>query len=210
MKVEHLEVVVEEPSMEAALRVLLPKMIGDLSFEVVTHQCKSELLGRLPQRLQGYARRRQHDAWFREHCRIAVVVDRDDDACDELKASLEEMAATARLTTRAKAKNAPWFVLNRIAIEELEAWYFGDWDAVREAYPRVPPTIPDKASYRDPDDIHGTWEHFERVLQGAGYFEGGLRKIEAARDIAARMSPSRNRSHSFCVLRDALLELSSA
>jgi hypothetical protein len=210
MKVEYLEVLVEEPSMESALRVLLPKMIGDLPFEVVTHQCKSELLARLPQRLQGYARRRQHDAWFRDHCRIAVVVDRDDGSCDELKASLEEMAAAAGLTTRAKARKAPWFVLNRIAIEELEAWYFGDWAAVREAYPRVPPTIPDKAAYRDPDDIRGTWEHFERVLQGAGYFAGGLRKIEAAREVAARMIPPRNTSRSFCVLRDALIELSSA
>jgi hypothetical protein len=25
-------------------------------------------------------------------------------------------------------------VVNRLAIEELEAWYFGDWEAVRAAY----------------------------------------------------------------------------
>jgi hypothetical protein len=48
------------------------------------------------------------------------------------------------------------------------------------------------------------------VLQGAGYFAGGLRKIEAAREVAARMIPPRNTSRSFCVLRDALIELSSA
>ena len=40
----------------------------------------------------------------------------------------------------------------------------------------------------------------------AGYFSGGLRKIEAAEQIAPHMDPSRNTSHSFQVFRDALLE----
>jgi hypothetical protein len=51
MKVEHLEVLVEEPSMEAALRLLLPRVVRDLSFEIYPHQCKEELLLRLPERL---------------------------------------------------------------------------------------------------------------------------------------------------------------
>ena len=51
MSVEHVEVLVEEPSMEAALSLLLPRLLGDLSFAVYSHQCKEELLARLPGRL---------------------------------------------------------------------------------------------------------------------------------------------------------------
>jgi hypothetical protein len=205
------EVLVEEPSMEAALRVLLPNILGALAFEVYPYSCKDELLGRLSQRLHGYARRRAHDAWFRDHCRVVVIVDRDDDACDELKGRLEAMTHDAGLVTRSQARGQSYVVVNRIAIEELEAWYFGDWQAVRAAYPAVPETIPARAPYRQPDAIAGgTWEAFERVLQQAGYFRTGLRKIEAARAIAARMVPERNRSRSFQVLREALLEMVAA
>ena len=113
------------------------------------YQCKAELLERLPQRLRGYA------SWLPQDWRIVVVVDRDDGLCDTLKKSLEDMAAEAGLTTRSRSEGKPYTVVNRLAIEELEAWYFGDWDAVRKAYPKVAPTIPSKAQYRDPDAIKG-------------------------------------------------------
>jgi hypothetical protein len=101
-------------------------------------------------------------------------------------------------------------VLNRIAIEELEAWYFGDWTAVREVYPKLPATVPNRAKYRDSDRISGgTWEAFERLCQKAGYFKTGLRKIEAAALIGPRIVPARNRSRSFQVLRDALQEITA-
>jgi broad specificity phosphatase PhoE len=101
--------------------------------------------------------------------------------------------------------------VNRLVIEELEAWYFGDWEAVRKAYPKVNATIPSQGKYRSPDAIKGgTWESFERVMKAAGYFKTGLRKIEAARAVAAHMDPSRNRSRSFQVLHEALAEMATA
>ena len=138
------------------------------------------------------------------------MVDRDDDECEELKARLEKMAADAELVTRSVAKKKAYVVVNRLAIEELEAWYFGDWEAVRAAYPRAPQTAPAKAKYRVPDAIKGgTWEAFERLLQSAGYFAGGLPKIEAARTVAEQMLPSRNTSPSFKALRDVLVEMAA-
>ena len=132
---------------------------------------------------------------------------RDDD-CNALKTRLEEYAAHAGLATRTHQSRNQFSVVNRILVEELEAWYFGDWEAVRAAYPGVSATIPRKSKFRDPDGIRGgTWEAFERVLQRAGHFRNGLRKIEAAREIAARMDPMRNSSPSFQVFRDAVLEL---
>lgn len=201
MTVEHLEILVEEPSMEEALRTLLPKIAGDLSHEVYRYQCKDELLGRLPERLRGYA------SWLPATWRIVVILDRDDDDCRVLKGRLEQMARDAGLITRS-VNATTWQVVNRLAIEELEAWYFGDWDAVRAAYPRVPRTVPRQQKYRDPDAIRGgTWEALERILRRAGYFEGGLRKIEAARAIAEHMDPGRNGSRSFQMLRTVLVEV---
>jgi hypothetical protein len=203
MKIEHVEVLVEEPSMEAALAVLLPKMLGEISFQIHTHQSKHDLLATLLPRLRGYA------TWVLPNHRLLVVVDRDQDECSELKGRLDEAARVAGLKTRTEAGISECTVVNRIAVEELEAWYFGDWNAVRSVYPRVPETIPSKAPFRNPDGVAGgTWEAFERILQKAGYFKGGLRKIEAARMIAPHMNPDANTSPSFAVFRSAVTEMS--
>jgi len=203
MIVEHVEFLVEEVSMEAALELLLPRMLTRTTFKIHSYQGKLDLLGKLPQRLRGYA------SWIPATWRIVIIVDRDDDDCDELKQRLEAVATQAGLTTRSAANGtASYAVVNRLAIEELEAWYFGDWQAVRAAYPKAQPTIPAKAAYRAPDAIKGgTHEALLRVPRQAGYFTSGLRKIEAARTIAEHMVPSRNTSPSFCSLRDALRDL---
>ncbi|MEZ4295368.1 MAG: DUF4276 family protein [Polyangiaceae bacterium] len=199
---EHIEILVEEPSMEAALRHLVPKIVGTVSFEIYSFQCKDDLLGKLSARLRGYSR------WIPSTSRVAVLVDRDAAECESLKRHLEQIALDAGLATRSSAAGGPYTVVNRVVIEELEAWYFGDWAAVRASYPRVPAGIPSQKKYRDPDAISGgTWEAFERILQKAGYFPAGLRKIEAARTIAAHMVPERNTSRSFLALQKVLSEM---
>ena len=186
-------VLVEEQSMEAALEALLPRLLGDVEFQILRFQCKDDLLSKLPQRLEGYA------SWLPEDSVILVLVDRDDDDCRLLKQELENITAAARLISKTTAGPGRRFqVVNRIAVEELEAWFFGDWPAVQAAYPRVPATVPQKAGFRDPDAIAGgTWEALERVMQQAGYFKPRLRKIECARAVAQHMEPARNRSASF-------------
>lgn len=202
MTVEHVEVLVEEPSAEAALGLLLPRILGTVSFRVLPHQCKDELMRRLEDRLRGY------QSWLPETWRIVIIVDLDDEDCVALKRRLESMAARCGLATKSKPRGNRYSVVNRIAIEELEAWFFGDWEAVRNAYPRVNASVPARARYRNPDAIRGgTWEGFERVLRDAGYYRTGLRKIEAARAVAEHMDPMRNKSPSFRALRTALAEM---
>lgn len=203
MTVEHVEVFVEEASMEVALRILLPKMLGDeITFQVYPSNGKQDLLQNLPKRFRGYK------AWLPESWRIIVVVDRDDEDCSELKQRLEQMAREAGLRTKTSANDLSWQVVNRLAIEELEAWFFGDMDAVRAVYPRISETVENKARFRNSDAIRGgTWEALEQILQRAGYFSGGYRKLEAAREIAQNMEPHRNRSHSFSKLHHTLLNL---
>ena len=186
--------------MEAALEILLPKLLDAIDFEIRRFQCKDDLLKNLPDRLRAYR------TWLPENWLLLVVVDRDDDDCLVLKQKLEDMAAQAGLLTKTASSNGQRFqVVNRIAIEELEAWFFGDWPAVLAAYPRVPATLPLKAPYRNPDAIAGgTWEALERVLKRAGYFSTGLRKLECARALAKHMEPARNSSGSFQAFNGAI------
>lgn len=203
MSIDYVDFLVEEPSMELFLRALLPKLLGAIHFEIYTFQGKSDLRQRLPERLRGYA------AWLPTNYRIVIIVDRDDDDCLKLKAQLEEQVRQAGLWTRQQNHDV-FSVINRIAIEELEAWYFGDWEAVCAAFPRLSPTIPQQAKYRNPDAIAGgTWEAFEHILKRAGYFPTGLRKLELARTITPYMDPMRNRSRSFQALRDALQSIAT-
>ena len=198
MTIRHIVLLVEEPSMEEFLRLLLPRVLPDCcGFEIHSFRNKHRLLKNLQPRLRSYAR------WLPDDWRIIVLVDRDNNDCRELKNKLEEASAAARLCARSEAGGARRQIVNRIVIEELEAWYFGDWRAVRLAYPHVPESIPKR--YHDPDAISRTWETFERILRRGGYFTTGLRKIEAARDIAAHIEPNRNRSGSFNAFYAALV-----
>lgn len=198
----HFELLVEEPSMEAFLRALLPRLLTqDRTFGIHPFQGKADLLSKLEARLSAYA------SWLPADWRIVVVVDRDDDDCYMLKDRLETVAENAALATRSKTGGACWQLANRIAIEELEAWYFGDWQAVCEAFPRVQQGVDRRERFRDPDAIPGgTWEAFERMMKRYGYFQTGLRKIEAARALGAVIERNRSASCSFLRFCDVILE----
>lgn len=200
----HIEFLVEEPSAEAALRSLVPKICGsDISYDIHAYRSKTDLLGKLPMRLKSYRNFMPPD-W-----RIVVLVDEDRMDCLSLKNELEMAAQDAGLVTKSMAQEGALFqVLNRIAVEELEAWFFGDVQAIHQAYERVPLTLCTKSAYRDPDTIRGgTWEAMGRELQRAGYFKSGLAKIKAARAISANMVPSRNCSRSFQAFQQGLREI---
>ena len=202
MKADHFEILVEELSMEAFLTLVLPKILGSNStFTIHSYRGKPDLLKKLGARLRGYAK------WLPATSRIVVLVDRDDDDCKLLKQKMELLAGEAALATRSTTGGASWRLANRIAIEELEAWYFGNWDSVRLAYPSVPESVPNKAAYRACDAIKGgTWEALERILRRAGHFQGGLRKVEAASKIGSGFDPDSCTSPSFAALRYAVAE----
>jgi hypothetical protein len=202
MRAEHLEFLVEEPSMEAFLTAILPNLFGDRStFTIHVYQGKSDLLSKLAARLRGYAK------WLPDNMRIVVMVDQDDSDCRVLKQRLEADAEAAGLSTRAGTGTSVWQVVNRIAVEELEAWFFGEWAGVRQAYPRASALVVSQAPYRRCDAIAGgTWEAFERIMKRYGYFGGGLRKIEAAREIGRYFNHEACMSPSFATFRDAVIE----
>lgn len=200
----RVDFLVEEPSMEVFLRAWLPReVLPDSAFDVFPFRSKSDLIKSVPNRLKGYAK------WIHEHHKILVLVDRDEDDCMSLKKDLEQAAKDAGVVSLSTGAEA-WSVANRIVIEELEAWFFGDWEAVREAYPRVPPSLRKKQGYRIVDEIRGgTWEALERILQRAGYFGGGLRKLELSQAVGERFSAERCDSKSFQVFHALLRDLAT-
>jgi len=200
----HIEFLLEEPSCAEALKLLVPKIIGkQVSFATRVFQGKTDFLNSLPARLRGYSR------WLPRDWRIVVLVDCDRDDCRVLKAKLEKTALDAGLATRTNPRRTGGLqVLNRIAVEELEAWFFGDIEAIATSYPRIPRSLADKRGFRDPDAISGgTWEALERILKHAGYYAAGMPKIEVARFIGRHLLPNRNRSASFKTFCRGLREL---
>lgn len=188
----QIEFLLEEPSMEAALLELIPKIRPDADFDLHPFRGKGDLLAKLPARLRGYVH------WGVDDLHVVVVVDRDDDDCHELKRKLVAIGADAGCPA-----------LFRIAVEELESWFLGDVPALRGAFPRVPAALARRSAFRDPDAVRGgTWEALERVLQRAGYYATGMPKVEVATRVAEQMDPEANRSASFRAFRDGVRALS--
>jgi hypothetical protein len=186
------EFFLEEPSAEAFLQrcvgKLLPKGTG-VAFRVFSG--KPDLLKKLPARLKGMS-------WIPPDHRIVVLVDEDRQDCLTLKEQLERAARDAGLLTKSAAQGRTFKVLNRIAVEELEAWFLGDLPAIQAAYPRFRASYVAAANRRDPDAVKGgTSEALERALQRAGYYSTGLPKIEVARNIGDHIDVARNTSPRF-------------
>lgn len=174
----------------------MPKILPGVEFRIRVFQGKPDLLKKLPTLLAGYA------AWpGTADSRIVVLIDRDEDDCVALRRLLDSMADHAGFTPVGPGRS----LVNRIAVEELEAWLLGDIEAVAAAFPRIPLSTAAKSAFRDPDAIRGgTAEAFERLLKRHGYHRGGLAKVDAARAVAPYMNVESNRSRSFQVFRDGV------
>ncbi len=205
MTVEAIWILVEEPSAAEVLETLLPKILegSRVKTRVIRHSCRSELLERLPQLFSGYARS------LPDSIKILVLLDKDRQDCRKRKGDVQKEACKAGLSIRGSPL-CRRRVIVRIAVEELEAWFFGDWQAVVSAFPGVPSTLPQKRQYRNPDAVGGgTKEAFDRILQRAGYYKGVKEppRLEVSRRVAQQMEPRRNNNPSFRLFRDTLRQL---
>ena len=162
----RLHVLVEGPSEAAFLRGWFPRFLPRHALTVIQHRGKGRLPGepssrpdprreglldQLPAKLRAYGR-----VLDPATDRILVFLDLDDDDCGELKERL--------LRTLEDCDPRP-FVLFRIAIEETEAFYLGDPQAIKKAFPQA--NLRKLRSYVQ-DSICGTWEIFRDIVGARG------------------------------------------
>jgi len=196
----HLEFLLEGESDEIVLGALLPKIPAEITYAFHVFQSKQNLLKKLPERLRGY------HSWLPPDWKIVILRDTDLEDCKKLKEHIRDIVAQEDFSIFSNTNvTKKGIVIIRLAMQEMEAWFFGDAEALRQAYPRLPETLDKKKKYRHPDAIPTPWQELERILQKAGYHPGG--KNEVARKIAPFLEPSRNRSRSFQLFWQTLMNV---
>lgn len=167
----------EEESMEHLLRGVLPRIVPDGvegdDWVLIPHRGKSDLEQSIPRKLR---------AWREPGTRFFIIRDQDSANCVVVKERLRGIAK--------KAKRADTVV--RIACRELEAWYFGDLEALANEYsaPEMK-ALKSKSGFREPDKIGSPANELEKRLPEFG-------KTDAARRMGHRLSiDGTNTSSSF-------------
>lgn len=162
----------EEPSMKYLLDALLPRILPEgMPFQTIPHSGKRDLERSIPRKLRG---------WREPDVRFVVVHDQDNKDCIELKSHLVGLC-----------RGAGQSVLVRIACQELESWYFGDVEALAQAYGNEKvAAISRQSKYRIPDRIPNPKEELCRLLPEH-------QQINGAKRVAPFMEPGRNTSVSF-------------
>ena len=202
----HVEFLVEDSSSEAAIAVLLERLLNaepdghEHSWRIHPFNGKQRMLTRLPSVLSGILQANFADA-------VVVLIDADKDDCVELKQRLQEMVASCM--DRRQPQSAQTQVWVRIAVTELEAWFIGDSAATRAAYSGVTAGDLRLRKWREADSVPDTWEWLERLLIRRGHYVTRMPKTEVARSIARHLDleDERNRSSSFRLFLRTLREI---
>ncbi len=211
----HLEFLVEDSSGAKLLEILLNKIfeknesehswrihpykgVGRISKDLKNRAdpAKRQLLDQLPRLLSGFGKTSGIDA-------VVIVIDVDNRNSVDFLVDLKNLAINA---------NAFQSTLYGLAIEEMEAWYFGDSQALKAAYPSAKKKVLDNYVQ---DSICGTWERLADAIYPGGskaiknetWVVSGTVKHEWAKKIGAHMNVNKNKSPSFCKFRDDLRKL---
>ena len=212
----HIEFLVEDRSGALLLQEVLPKILGCQgephywrlhSYKGIGRIPKGLtkggdpanriLLDQMPRILKGYSQTPGIDA-------VVVVLDVDRRNCGEFLTELRDIATNCGLPD----------TMFRLAIEEMEAWYFGDPTALKAAYPKAKADVLGKYSQ---DSVCDTWETLadaiypggSAAIKTIGWPLPGQVKCEWATKIAPLMNVDFNDSPSFCKFRDGVRRLIS-
>ena len=210
----HFEFLVEGQCELTTLSILMPRIIGEYehphTWKIHKHRgigklmedmvsapnpANNTLLHNLPSKLRAYG------ATGKKDLVVITLVDLDDRPdCHAFKAQL--------LRTLEPCTTPPQAIF-RIAIEELEAWFLGDSQAIFQAYPDADRKLITSYNYDAPC---GTWELLMKAVNPA-FFIASLskrsprtmeEKLKIARRIAPHMDVERNASPSFQTFRDGI------
>ena len=213
----HIEFLVEDSSGEKLLAQLLQRILGEQGashtwrlkaykgigripqgLTAKADPAKRMLLDQLPRLLQGYGKTPGIDA-------VVVVLDTDWRDCKDFLQELKSLVQGCKSAPR---------TLFRLAVEEMEAWYLGDREALLRAYPRAKRDVLDRYVQ---DSVCGTWELLAdavypggtAAIRKAGWPLPGQIKHAWAEKIGPFMSINQNMSPSFGKFRDGLSRMIS-
>lgn len=215
----HFEFLVEGQVELTALSILIPKILGDYNqphtWKIHKHrgigripddpsrppnQKNPTLLHNLPSKLRAYGNAGRTDLV------VVLLVDLDDrHNCVTFKDEL------VNLLNYCSQKPA---YLVRIAIEELEAWFLGDQQAIKQAYPQVDQSI---LNAYVQDSQCGTWEKLADAIYPGGshalsqYGKRSVKILEQKRIWASKICPfineHNNQSPSFKAFCDGVKKM---
>jgi len=187
---DRLEILVEEQSMEALLKVLLPKILPQgwtigINVFVRPHQGKTDLQNSIPNKFRAFSHGNQKTGFL-------ILQDQDAADCRELKSNLVELCEQNN-----KNNSCPFKV--RIVCHELEAWYLGDPKAIEKVFPHKfkSEQYKHKRICKSPDTIITPKAQLKKIV-------GTYPQISTATQIAKQMDFASNQSDSFKQFLDAI------
>jgi len=165
---------------ESLMQNLMKGLLTRISVVCIPHQGKTSLKKSIPRKL---------GSWENPDARFIIVHDQDGNDCYRLKEELRDACGGV----------ARPGVFIRIACKSLEAWYWGDLEAVAKAYSKFQPgRVKNKALYRVPDDIVNPYGELKKVLLSCCGDDVEAEKMQMARKIAPHLRvDGKNESQSF-------------
>lgn len=161
----------EEESMKRVLDIILPRILPThINFITIPHRGKTDLESSIPRKLK---------AWREPDTKFVIVRDQDSGNCVKVKEALQDLV---------RPYERP--VLIRIACRELESWYFGDLEAVSQAYQKDITFLSRRKAYREPDLIGNPKDELRKLFPKH-------QQLNGATEIAKHMDIERNSSTSF-------------
>ena len=164
--------------MESFLKGFLPKVLPDgyvynQNYFLHPHQGKSDLLKSIPAKIK---------IDYGETTVFVILHDQDSNNCIDLKNKIQQICQTnCRDGNRC---------LVRIVCRELESWYFGDLDAIEQAFPKFKANkYKNKSKFRNPDSINAADEMMKILPE--------FQKNKGAKLLSQYIDVSNNRSNSF-------------
>lgn len=189
--------------METFLDTWLSRYLGGrayLNFQAFSG--RSDLEKNIQDRLAGYNKMLPKSVL---NHRIFIMLDSDGRDCKKLKKELESKCQKLRLRTprserlTASSTGKPWQIATCIVIKELEAWYLGNWSAVKSAYPEIPNESPQWNGYPNPDAVGGKTKDVVHtfLLENSNSYTIEVPSIKLAGEVGEHFDEQKCASQSF-------------